>query len=183
MENKFTRNVLFPFVYRWNLFYKGIHNPKNFEIVFSSRSMIGIFRVKENGRVDFITKNNFEDKQYCFWMNFMANKKDFHRNLSIFFECLIQSNSAKKDIREIGEGTKKVRRILIGCSTGLSASYFAFMMNKVLKRNGISMRIEGAAISDIEKYVHDFDVVLIAPQEASHYEEYLKYGNNILLIR
>lgn len=181
MNNQFFNEVLLPIIYRWNIFYKGQHKHKYFNIYIKSKNKTGVIQIKDNGTVDLIIRDSLNSKNFNFWTNFIADDKyKFIKLLSLFFDYLVLSNRTE-NITEIVY-TRSIKRILIACSTGISSSYFAYSLNQVFNDYGIDFSVDGVAISDIHKYNKEYDIILISHIEKYDYEKYLKTSDNILMI-
>lgn len=181
MNNKFFNNVLLPIIYRWNIFYKGQHKHQYFDMYIQSRNKTGIIQIKDNAIVDLVIKESLNSKQFNFWTNFKADDEiKFIKQLSLFFDYLVLSNK-KDSITQINT-SKGIERILIACDTGISSSYCAYLLTQIFNDYGIDFSIDGIAICDIDKYVKEYDIVLISHIEKSEYEKYTKISDKILMI-
>ena len=181
MNSNFFSDVLLPVIHRWNVFYKGKHKHKYFDICIESRNKTGIIQIKDNGKTDLIVRDSTDSKNFNFWTNFMADDMErFIKLLSLFFEYLVLSN--KKDSIPGISSNNTVKRILITCDTGLSSSYFAYSLMQIFNDYGIDFLVDGVAISDVHKYVNEYDVILITHKDRNEYEKYIQISEKILMI-
>lgn len=58
----------------------------------------------------------------------------------------------------------EVTHVLICCSGGLTSAFFVTRMREYLQLNHIEMAIQAAAVNEIDEFIKDTDVILIAPQ-------------------
>lgn len=63
----------------------------------------------------------------------------------------------------IVKGGKILKRILLCCGAGMSSGFLAQNMRKSASKRNISFEIDAITGSDIESYIEDVDILLIAP--------------------
>lgn len=123
-----------------------------------------------------LAQNNMDP---CFYLHF--EMKDFEfvlEQLSSFFSYFYQTEEEKaqkaKDIPH------HVKRVLICCTTGLTSSYFAQMMETRAKNKLI---FSGSSSKDLPGIIQNWDLVLLTPQIYYLQKELTEqYGSKIQLM-
>ena len=61
-------------------------------------------------------------------------------------------------------------RIILLCAMGMSTSYFVERVKKITTKHNLDIEISSASEFEIDNYIDDIDIVLLAPQ-VSYMEE------------
>lgn len=59
---------------------------------------------------------------------------------------------------------KEMKKILLACNAGMSTSLLVLNMEKAAKEKGIEAQIEAVPVSEAERIMFDWDIVLLGPQ-------------------
>jgi len=62
-------------------------------------------------------------------------------------------------------------KIILLCAMGMSTSIFVEKMKKITKNNNLDIEISSASEFEIDNYIEDVDIVLLAPQVSFMEEE------------
>ena len=96
---------------------------------------------------------SYKDQEVKFYLHFELNDEDHaHQLYDEMVETLIELKN------------KKILKVLLSCSSGLTTSMFASNLNSVVEMLGEDYHFEAVAYTNIYEEVENYDVILIAPQ-------------------
>lgn len=79
-----------------------------------------------------------------------------------FIDVVKAKSKAANDLEQVITGCK---RVLLVCTSGVTSSLFAQMMQKILEENGSQTKVESAAFSQLDKLcLSCYDKILLTPQ-------------------
>ena len=83
------------------------------------------------------------------------------------------STEFNKYIINLKEGEKLMKKILLVCNAGMSTSMLVLKMEKAAEEKGIEMEVKALPVTDAEKELNDWDVIMLGPQ-VRHMEKRLR---------
>ncbi len=69
-------------------------------------------------------------------------------------------------------------RVLLCCSGGLSTSFFSYNLQEVANHYHLPMTFSAASVTKLKEVVHEYDIILLAPQIAYMHSNILQYKSN-----
>ena len=119
-----------------------------------------------------------------FYLHFEAyEKKSARDNIQAFFDFFIDKKPAKENLDSIVVKNERPLKLLVSCTSGMTSSYFAYTMKKVLNNAGIDVTIDAVSYREIDRIQSEYDYILLAPQIAYMLKEYQKkYGNKVMAV-
>ena len=119
-----------------------------------------------------------------FYLHFEAyEKKSARDNIQAFFDFFMDKKPAKENLDSIVVKNERPLKLLVSCTSGMTSSYFAYTMKKVLNNAGIDVTIDAVSYREIDRIQSEYDYILLAPQIAYMLKEYQKkYGNKVMAV-
>lgn len=119
-----------------------------------------------------------------FYLHFEAyEKKSSRDNIQAFFDFFMDKKPAKEDLDSIVVKNERPLKLLVSCTSGMTSSYFAYTMKKVLNNAGIDVTIDAVSYREIDRVQRKYDYILLAPQIAYMLKEcQKKYGNKVMAV-
>lgn len=123
-----------------------------------------------------------ETNMNLFHLHFMANNmEDVIEKITSFFQFLKEGNNILEN--EVDNITTKKRNVLLCCTSGLTTTYFAYLMQEAFDKYDSCVTVEATSIDKIDKVIHKFDYVFLAPQVSYKLDSLKeKYGDKVSLI-
>ncbi len=122
--------------------------------------------------------------EISFYLHFEAyEKKSSRDNIQAFFDFFMDKKPTKEDLDSIVVKNERSLKLLVSCTSGMTSSYFAYTMKKVLNNAGIDVTIDAVSYREIDRIQSEYDYILLAPQIAYMLKEYQKkYGNKVMAV-
>ena len=180
--DEFYQSVYSMIAYNWIGSLAEAHKGK------SSRS-ICFCKNQYHGKMSFFDDNiidlRIEDintKESIFYLHFqIKNLKMLTENIQSFFDCLNQQHDeacAKEDII-----IKENLNILLTCSTGLTTSYFAYLLDEYFQQAQLNIKVDAVGYQELDVIQSQYDFIFVAPQISYLYTKLQeKYGQKVFLI-
>lgn len=178
--NEAYRELLAPIMYRWVSSMEHIHECKN-------SGSLCVCNEMYHARITFYKDNVIElsirDKkteQSVFYLHFeMQDFKTVRDNIQLFFQFLKEPYKKEK----LHQSKYGNINILLSCTTGLTTSYFAYLMQEALQKVCKGICIDAVSYLELDKIESEYDYILLAPQISYKFQELKKkYGSKVMVI-
>lgn len=142
-----------------------------------------------HGKMSFFDDNLIDlriedvDTNECiFYLHFqIKNLKMLTENIQSFFECLNQYHEQTSEKEDIS--IKENLKILLTCSTGLTTSYYAYLLDEYFRKVHLNVKVDAIGYQELETVQKQYDLIFVAPQIAYQYTQLqAKYGNKVFMI-
>lgn len=179
MERNYNGNLT-SVVYNWLLTMEQARPCQNTcSICFSNDRYHAVINFYDHNLMELIIQDN---GKIVFYLHFEI--KDFKvvsKNIRSFFEFL--KKPPRKDDLHIKELKKEGVKILLSCSSGMTTSYFAYLMQEALDKGNFNVKVDAISYLELDKVQEKYDYILLAPQIAYKFNDYKnKYGVKVMLI-
>ena len=155
MDEKYTSSVFKEWIKN--------HETKDYQIIENNQDCIELNTDYGKAEIHFtdVTEGtivefnivSYKDQEVKFYLHFELNDEDHaHQLYDEMVETLIELKN------------KKILKVLLSCSSGLTTSMFASNLNSVVEMLGEDYHFEAVAYTNIYEEVENYDVILIAPQ-------------------
>lgn len=143
-----------------------------------------------HGKISFFDENIIElmvedihTKEIIFYLHFeIKNLRILRENICAFFRCLNQSDKQSKSQNITLTPDRKIN-ILLTCTTGLTTSYYAYLLEDYFQKNHLDITIEAVGYQELEHIQDRYDYIFVAPQIAYQYIDlHERYGDKVFLI-
>lgn len=155
----------------------------------SSKS-ICFFKKNFHGKISFFEHSVIElmvedinTKETIFYLHFeIKNLRMLIENIRTFFKCLNQSNK-QSEKQSIGFNMNTQINILLTCTTGLTTSYYAYLLEDYFQKNHLDITIDAVGYQELERIQNRYDYIFVAPQISYQYINlHERYGDKVFLI-
>ena len=73
--------------------------------------------------------------------------------------------------------------ILLSCTSGLTTSYFAYLMQEKMNKVHQNIKIDAVSFTKVDEVENQYDYILLAPQISYKYDEFKeKYGDKVMMM-
>ena len=73
--------------------------------------------------------------------------------------------------------------ILLTCTTGLTTSYYAYLLEEYFQKNHLDITIDAVGYQELEHIQNKYDYIFVAPQISYQYINlHERYGDKVFLI-
>lgn len=119
-----------------------------------------------------------------FYLHFeVRDPKSAGENLQAFMDFFREEKPVKERLDVGAARNGQGMRLLVSCTSGLTSSYFAYVMKDALEQAGIDITIDAASCVEIDQIQDGYDYILLTPQIAYKLPEYQeKYGNRVMTV-
>lgn len=143
-----------------------------------------------HGKISFFDDNIIEltieethTKENLFYLHFeIKNMKMLVDHIDDFFRCFNQSKQSQEKQNCISF-PKHQLNILLTCTTGLTTSYYGYLLKDYFQQNHLDINIDAVGYQDLERRQSQYDYIFVAPQIAYRYIDlHERYGDKVFLI-
>lgn len=180
--NEVYKELLTPIMYKW------VSAKENAQPCQNSCSVC-FCNEKYHAKIEFYENNlielSIQDKsngESLFYLHFeMYDIKTTRENIQSFFEFL--KHPILKETLDIRNKQSDTLKILLCCTSGLTTSYLAYLMQEALNQNHRCVDVDAINYLELDSIQEQYDYILLAPQIAYRYQELRqKYGEKIMMI-
>ena len=135
------------------------------------------FKIKNScaeGQINFYAQENIVEMsvddlqgENKFYLHFELNDL---KTAEKFFDEMLQT---LKDLQ-----SKKITKILLSCTSGLTTGFFAEKLNSAAKILSLDYEFSAVPFNRISEVAEDFEIILLAPQVSYQFEEIKKFLPN-----
>lgn len=177
--NEFYEDLLSPIVLKWLLAMPHAHK-RQCAIQFCNEKYDAKINVHKNNVIELMINDKGTDEQ-LFYLHFeMTDFNIIKRNVCTFLNYLYTEQDEEK--LEVNT-SQKIPNILLSCTSGITTSYFAYLMQEALNKEGICINVDAISYTGIDTVQDRYDLILIAPQLEYQYHHLLeKYGPKVMKI-
>lgn len=180
--NEFYQNLLTPIVYQWVASHANAKKGKSCcSICFCNENYHGTIYFHADNIIE-LQILNIETQENLFYLHFqMKDMKMVTENIIAFFNYLQKPHS---DVIEESHFTlKKELKILLSCTSGITTSYFAYLLENSLNQTEKHVIVDAVSYTELDQVQSDYDFIFLAPQISYKYPQMkAKYGNKVLMI-
>lgn len=74
-------------------------------------------------------------------------------------------------------------RILLSCTSGITTSYFAYLLENAINKCNHNVIVDAVSYTDLDNVQSRYDFIFLAPQISYQYAQMReKYGNKVFMI-
>lgn len=133
------------------------------------------------GKIAEFTAEDRKSREIIYYLHFEMTDFDTinrHLNSFVYFLQVYRSGSNVPSGRREKQQVESLK-ILISCSSGITSSYFAHLMQEKALQIDDRIRVEAADYMRVDSIQENFDYILLAPQISHKLAEFQKkYGEN-----
>lgn len=182
--NEVYQCLLTPIIYQWAATHANAKKgSKSCSICFCNDNYhASIYFHKENvielSILDKYTQDNL------FYLHFqMKDIKMAIENINVFFDYLQNNHVAESNVLPNITPLKDNLRILLSCTSGLTTSYFAYLLENYLNQGKNNVTVDAISYMELDNIQSDYDFILLAPQISYKYPQLReKYGKKVFMI-
>ena len=143
-----------------------------------------------HGKISFFEHNVIElmvediyTKETIFYLHFeIKNLRMLIENIRTFFKCLNQSDKQSEKQSIVFNMNTQIN-ILLTCTTGLTTSYYAYLLEDYFQKNHLDITIDAVGYQELERIQNRYDYIFVAPQISYQYINlHERYGDKVFLI-
>ncbi len=180
--NEFYQNLLTPVVYQWVASHANAKKGKSCcSICFCNKNYHGTIYFHADNMIE-LQILDIETQENLFYLHFqMKDMKMATENIIAFFNYLQKPHS---DVIEESHFTlKKELKILLSCTSGITTSYFAYLLENSLNQAEKHVIVDAVSYTELDQVQSDYDFIFLAPQISYKYPQMkAEYGNKVLMI-
>ncbi|MCD7892672.1 MAG: hypothetical protein LUG60_03130 [Erysipelotrichaceae bacterium] len=177
--DEFYQQLVPSIIYKWTILNNHVDASNEQEIKFFNNQLDATIDFHENNILELSIDDKNTDKNVYYLHFEMKNIKTTVKHIQTFLSYLKKPHKEEKVMINDGQDMK----ILLSCSSGITTSYFASLMNDALKESKHNIHVDAISYMNLDSIIDQYDIVLLAPQIAYKYSELKeKYGNKIMVI-
>ncbi len=180
--DQYYQELYTPIAYHWlgNLSHakKGKSSKS---ICFCKNQYHGIVSFFADNIIDLRVENS--EQESVFYLHFqIKNLKMLLENIKTFFDFLNKGEETHVNRINDIEMAKNLN-ILFTCSTGLTTSYYAYLLENYFKEQHLNVNVSAVGYRDLDAIQQHYDYIFVAPQISYQYVSlHEKYGDKVFLI-
>ena len=122
-------------------------------------------------------------KETIFYLHFeIKNLRMLIENIRTFSKCLNQSDKQQEKQSIVFNMNTQIN-ILLTCTTGLTTSYYAYLLEDYFQKNHLDITIDAVGYQELERIQNRYDYIFVAPQISYQYINlHERYGDKVFLI-
>ncbi|MCD7808729.1 MAG: hypothetical protein LUH02_05245 [Erysipelotrichaceae bacterium] len=177
--DEFYQQLVPSIIYKWMILNNHVDADNGQEIKFSNNQLNATIDFHQNNILE-LSINDKDTHDNVYYLHFeMKNIKNTVKHIQTFLSYL---KDPHKEEQQLVNDSKDMN-ILLSCSAGITTSYFASLMNDALKESKHNIHVDAISYMNLDSVIHQYDIVLLAPQIAYKYSELKeKYGNKVMVI-
>ena len=180
--DEFYQNLYSAIAYRWIGHLENAHTGRcSRKICFCKNQYHGEMSFFDDNIVD-LRIEDCKTKESVFYLHFqIKNLKMLTENIQSFFDCLNHQHDESFQTKEIV--VKNNLKILLTCSTGLTTSYFAYLLDEYFHQAHLNVKVDAVGYHELDSVQNQYDFIFVAPQISYQYTSLQeKYGSKVFLI-
>lgn len=179
--NEFYQDLLTPIIYKWVSYIDESEEcSRHCSFNFRNDEMDASIKFYEENIIELTIKNRI-NQETLFYLHFqMTDIKTTIDKIKVFLDYLYHQNKEDTEIRNI---EKKPIKILLSCSSGITTTYFAHLMQEKLKEENSMIEVNAVGYTRLDLVADQYDLILLAPQISHLYTKLKsKYGSKVMEI-
>lgn len=180
--NEFYHELLTPIIYKWVSTRENAHKSKqSCSVCFCNDKYHAKIDFHEHDLIE-LSIIDKETEESLFYLHFeMHDLKTTTQNIQSFFDFL--KNPIQKEEIHLEDKQNGHLKILLSCTSGLTTSYYAYLMQEALDKNHNQIEVDAINYLELDSIQEQYDYILLAPQISYRYQELRqKYGEKVLMI-
>ncbi len=151
-------------------------------ICFCKKNYHGKISFFEHSVIELMVED-INTKETIFYLHFeIKNLRMLIENIRTFFKCLNQSDK-QQESQNINFTMNRQINILLTCTTGLTTSYYAYLLEEYFQKNHLDITIDAVGYQELERIQNKYDYIFVAPQISYQYINlHERYGDKVFLI-
>ncbi len=176
--DEFYQQLVPSIIYKWTILNNHVDAGNEQEIKFSNNQLNATIDFHQNNILE-LSINEKDTNENVYYLHFeMKNIKNTVKHIQTFLSYFKDPHKEEQQLVN-----DRDMNILLSCSAGITTSYFASLMNDVLKESKHNIHVDAISYMNLDSIINQYDIVLLAPQIAYKYGELKeKYGNKIMVI-
>ena len=156
----------------------------------SSSKSICFCKKNYHGKISFFEHSVIElmvedinTKETIFYLHFeIRNLRMLIEHMRTFFKCLNQFDKQQEKQSIVFNMNTQIN-ILLTCTTGLTTSYYAYLLEDYFQKNHLDITIDAVGYQELERIQNRYDYIFVAPQISYQYINlHERYGDKVFLI-
>ncbi len=125
-----------------------------------------------------------ETQESLFYLHFqMKDMKMATENINAFFSFLQDNHTNESNVLSNVTTMKDDLRILLSCTSGITTSYFAYLLENAINKCNHNVIVDAVSYTDLDNVQSHYDFIFLAPQISYQYAQMReKYGNKVFMI-
>lgn len=151
-------------------------------ICFCKKNYHGKISFFEHSVIELMVED-INTKETIFYLHFeIKNLRMLIENIRTFFKCLNQSDNQQEKQSIVFNMNTQIN-ILLTCTTGLTTSYYAYLLEDYFQKNHLDITIDAVGYQELERIQNKYDYIFVAPQISYQYINlHERYGDKVFLI-
>ena len=174
--NDYYQDLLTPIIFSWASHQDHAHVCNAGKICIQTQGKSASILFHEDNVIELSVVDQ-ETRVSLFYLHLQMHDLKMAKESLVSFFCFLGHEPRTSEAVQL-EGKM---HILLSCTSGLTTSYFAYLMEEQLGSENV--HVEAVSISRVEEMADAFDVILLAPQVSYHYPVLKKkYGDKVMMI-
>lgn len=169
-------------IYRWVATRDNAHLCSNScSVCFCNEDYHAVINFYPNNLVELSVEDRCS-KETVFYLHFeIRDLKSSTEKIESFFKFL--KHPPKKEQLNVDLIENKQINILLSCTSGLTTSYFAYLMQEKMNKVHQNIKIDAVSFTKVDEVENQYDYILLAPQISYKYDEFKeKYGDKVMMM-
>ena len=151
-------------------------------ICFCKKNYHGKISFFEHSVIELMVED-INTKETIFYLHFeIRNLRMLIENMRTFFKCLNQFDKQQEKQSIVFNMNTQIN-ILLTCTTGLTTSYYAYLLEDYFQKNHLDITIDAVGYQELERIQNRYDYIFVAPQISYQYINlHERYGDKVFLI-